>query len=60
MGNAKGHPITEGQIEPLFALKHCVCTADKHGQAKLHHHLFYVDEELQEKVDIFIFVFASS
>jgi len=37
-------------------LKHCVRTVDKHGQVKLHHHVFYVDEGLQkEKVDIFIY-----
>ena len=56
MGNSKGRTITEQQIESLFALKHCVRTVDRHGQVKLHHHVFYVDEGLQkEKIDIFIY-----
>lgn len=56
MGEAKGNPITEKQIESLFALKHCVRTVDKHGQVRLHNHIFYVDEGLRkEKVKISIY-----
>jgi len=56
MGDAKGNAVTGKEIRTLFALEHYVRIVDKHGQIKLHNHVFYVDEGLQkEKVDIFIY-----